>query len=153
MACSSGGLLPLAHLRSPQQSPHCLRSQFVPKWSSKCKVTSGFATLKVSRRRIACSRAGLGPELVEHLHGLVLGVGVGLPCTVMECGDVVYRSTLPRQGWQITTPGVALTLLIVTYLWATPGECCVGVLWVSFSFCVQRWEGMCRWMCRGDVRM
>lgn len=72
---------------------------------------------------MACIRAGMGPEVVEQLHGLVLGVGVGLPCTVMECGDVVYRSTLPRQGWQITAPGVALTLLIVTYLWATPGEC------------------------------
>jgi serine/threonine protein kinase len=39
----------------------------------------------------------------------------------MECGDVVYRSTLPRQGFQITAPGVALTVLIVAYLWSTPG--------------------------------
>ncbi|XP_024366721.1 serine/threonine-protein kinase STN7, chloroplastic isoform X2 [Physcomitrium patens] len=72
-----------------------------------------------SRRAIVRVRASF--ELAEHLHGLVVGVGVGLPCTVMECGDVVYRSTLPRQGFQITTPGVALTVLIVTYLWATPG--------------------------------
>ncbi|CAM6106867.1 unnamed protein product [Calypogeia fissa] len=64
-------------------------------------------------------------EVVEGLqnlhHGLVLGVGVGLPCQVMDCGDVVYRSTLPKQGLILTTPGVLLSLLVATYLWAQPG--------------------------------
>ncbi|KAG6540872.1 hypothetical protein Mapa_017747 [Marchantia paleacea] len=60
-------------------------------------------------------------EIVEKLNALVLGVGVGLPCQVMDCGDVVYRSTLPKQGLIITAPGVFLAALIATYLWAQPG--------------------------------
>ncbi|KAL2613282.1 hypothetical protein R1flu_024974 [Riccia fluitans] len=60
-------------------------------------------------------------EMVEKLNSLVLGVGVGLPCQVMDCGDVVYRSTLPKQGLIITAPGVALALLVATYLWSQPG--------------------------------
>ncbi|KAL3679752.1 hypothetical protein R1sor_022708 [Riccia sorocarpa] len=60
-------------------------------------------------------------EMVEKLNALVLGVGVGLPCQVMDCGDVVYRSTLPKQGLIITAPGVALALLVATYLWSQPG--------------------------------
>ncbi|KAL6848994.1 hypothetical protein ACP4OV_021577 [Aristida adscensionis] len=57
----------------------------------------------------------LGRQLVE-------AVGVGLPCTVMQCGDVIYRSTLPQtDGLTITAPGVALALAAASYLWATPG--------------------------------
>ncbi|KAG2625995.1 hypothetical protein PVAP13_3KG279500 [Panicum virgatum] len=57
----------------------------------------------------------LGRQLVE-------AVGVGLPCTVMQCGDVIYRSTLPHNdGLTITPPGAALALAAVSYLWATPG--------------------------------
>ncbi|ERN05496.1 hypothetical protein AMTR_s00007p00257360 [Amborella trichopoda] len=56
------------------------------------------------------------------VQNLVLGVGVGLPCTVMECGDIIYRSTLPRSnGLNVTAPGVALALGAISYLWATPG--------------------------------
>ncbi|KAI5071678.1 hypothetical protein GOP47_0013929 [Adiantum capillus-veneris] len=59
---------------------------------------------------------------LEWLDHLMLAVGVGLPCTVMECGDVVYRSTLPRSNaLNITPPGVLLTLFVASYLWATPG--------------------------------
>uniref|UniRef100_A0A452ZRJ9 Protein kinase domain-containing protein n=2 Tax=Aegilops tauschii subsp. strangulata TaxID=200361 RepID=A0A452ZRJ9_AEGTS len=44
------------------------------------------------------------------------------PCTVMACGDVIYRSTLPHNdGLTITAPGVALALAAASYLWATPG--------------------------------
>ncbi|CAL5096088.1 unnamed protein product [Urochloa decumbens] len=40
----------------------------------------------------------------------------------MQCGDVIYRSTLPQNdGLTITAPGVALALSAVSYLWATPG--------------------------------
>lgn len=53
---------------------------------------------------------------------LVLGVGVGLPCHFMDCGDVIYRSTLPQSNpFQPTPQGIALAALIVAYLWATPG--------------------------------
>ncbi|CAI0458970.1 unnamed protein product [Linum tenue] len=61
-------------------------------------------------------------ELVSLVHNFFLGVGVGLPCTVMECGDIIYRSTLPKSNaLTITVPGVALALSVVSYLWATPG--------------------------------
>ncbi|MCO5571841.1 hypothetical protein L7F22_025589 [Adiantum nelumboides] len=59
---------------------------------------------------------------LEWLDHLVLAVGVGLPCTVMECGDVVHRSTLPRSNaLNITPPGVLLTFFVASYLWARPG--------------------------------
>eukprot|EP00850_Spirogloea_muscicola_P001625 SM000006S19390 [mRNA] locus=s6:432885:437822:- [translate_table: standard] len=66
----------------------------------------------------------------------MLAVGVGLPCTVMECGDVIYRATLPvtrpitltctaiiasREPFHLTAGGAALAALAAGYLWATPG--------------------------------
>lgn len=40
----------------------------------------------------------------------------------MECGDIIYRSTLPKSnGLTLTAPGAALALAAVSYLWATPG--------------------------------
>ncbi|XP_068651673.1 serine/threonine-protein kinase STN7, chloroplastic-like [Aristolochia californica] len=58
----------------------------------------------------------------EFVHHLFMGVGVGLPCTVMECGDIIYRSTLPQSsGLTITAPGAVLALGFLSYLWATPG--------------------------------
>lgn len=64
----------------------------------------------------------IGGLFDDHHRELFLGVGVGLPCTVMECGDIIYRSSLPRpSGLTLTAPGVALALAAVSYLWATPG--------------------------------
>ena len=66
--------------------------------------------------------ASSGGEFFEAVHNLFLGVGVGLPCTVMECGDIIYRSTLPKpSGLTLTVPGAALALGTLSYLWATPG--------------------------------
>lgn len=55
-----------------------------------------------------------------------LSVGVGLPCTVMNCGDVVYRSSLDpvlrmeeRAG--LTPGGASLIAAAVAYLFITPG--------------------------------
>uniref|UniRef100_A0ACD5T7R4 Uncharacterized protein n=1 Tax=Avena sativa TaxID=4498 RepID=A0ACD5T7R4_AVESA len=63
--------------------------------------------------------AELGVEVGRQL---VEAVGVGLPCTVMACGDVIYRSTLPHNdGLTITAGGAALALAAASYLWATPG--------------------------------
>eukprot|EP00850_Spirogloea_muscicola_P005024 SM000022S07238 [mRNA] locus=s22:737613:742418:+ [translate_table: standard] len=40
----------------------------------------------------------------------------------MECGDVIYRATLPaREPFHLTTGGAALAALAAGYLWATPG--------------------------------
>ncbi|WOL18417.1 serine/threonine-protein kinase STN7, chloroplastic [Canna indica] len=70
----------------------------------------------------ASPRGWRGARAAAHLHDLFVGVGVGLPCTVMECGDIIYRSTLPRPtGLTLTAPGAALALAAVSYLWATPG--------------------------------
>lgn len=63
-----------------------------------------------------------GGEIFNLVNDLFLGVGVGLPCTVMECGDMIYRSTLPRSdGITLTVPGVILASGTLSYLWATPG--------------------------------
>lgn len=73
---------------------------------------------KLSTSKILAS----GGEISNLVHDLFLGVGVGLPCTVMECGDIIYRSTLPRSdGITLTVPGVILALGTLSYLWATPG--------------------------------
>ncbi|XVE85974.1 hypothetical protein DITRI_Ditri17bG0135000 [Diplodiscus trichospermus] len=61
-------------------------------------------------------------EFIDAVRYLFVGVGVGLPCTVMECGDIIYRSTLPKSnGFTLTVPGAMLALGAVSYLWATPG--------------------------------
>ncbi|PKI60504.1 hypothetical protein CRG98_019158 [Punica granatum] len=40
----------------------------------------------------------------------------------MECGDIIYRSTLPKSnGLTLTAPGAVLALGALSYLWATPG--------------------------------
>ncbi|KAL6186630.1 hypothetical protein ACLB2K_042750 [Fragaria x ananassa] len=40
----------------------------------------------------------------------------------MECGDMIYRSTLPKSnGLTITVPGTILAMGALSYLWATPG--------------------------------
>ncbi|KAL2667469.1 hypothetical protein AAZV13_01G070400 [Glycine max] len=63
-----------------------------------------------------------GGEWLDTVHSLFVGVGVGLPCSVMQCGDVIYRSTLPKSnGLTLTVPGVILALGTLSYLWATPG--------------------------------
>lgn len=70
---------------------------------------------------VAAAASG-GLELMGAAHDLFVGVGVGLPCTVMECGDFIYRSTLPRSNEAgLTAPGVVLALGALSYLWATPG--------------------------------
>lgn len=80
----------------------------------------------------SCDIAGLSDVISQGLdtlpHNLamlphfMLGVGVGLPCTVMDCGDVIHRSTLPKPtALQLTYGGVTLVSLIAAYLWATPG--------------------------------
>ncbi|KAL7001235.1 Serine/threonine-protein kinase stn7, chloroplastic, variant 2 [Sarracenia purpurea var. burkii] len=76
---------------------------------------------KSTPKRLVLHAIG-GGDLVGFVHDLFVGVGVGLPCTVMECGDIIYRSTLPRSnGVTLTVPGAILALATVSYLWATPG--------------------------------
>ncbi|MCL7034801.1 hypothetical protein MKW94_011987 [Papaver nudicaule] len=76
----------------------------------------------ISNLKVSVVCAGGTEMVVDLVNNLFLGVGVGLPCTVMECGDIIYRSTLPRSNeLTITAPGVILALGALSYLWATPG--------------------------------
>lgn len=66
--------------------------------------------------------ASQGGLIIDAVRDLFVAVGVGLPCTVMECGDMIYRSTLPKpSGLTVTVPGTLLALGTLSYLWATPG--------------------------------
>ncbi|KAK9060006.1 hypothetical protein SSX86_020710 [Deinandra increscens subsp. villosa] len=81
---------------------------------------SKFTILRPNLHSTVVSAAAV--ELVDFVHNVFLGVGVGLPCTVMECGDMIYRSTLPRSNaLTLTIPGAVLALGTLSYLWATPG--------------------------------
>uniref|UniRef100_A0A0C9RX63 non-specific serine/threonine protein kinase n=1 Tax=Wollemia nobilis TaxID=56998 RepID=A0A0C9RX63_9CONI len=102
----------------------------LPPVAAPRKLNSSFLGRKVNfnckrrerERERGAAQLMVASAHVDFVHELVLGVGVGLPCTVMECGDIVYRSTLPRSdGIIITAPGVFLALLTASYLWATPG--------------------------------
>lgn len=95
-------------------------SQFLGKKIKIATLLHGkFANISRSKpHQISAS----GVQLVDVFHDIFLGVGVGLPCTVMACGDMIYRSTLPRSNeLTITVPGVILALGTLSYLWATPG--------------------------------
>ncbi|XP_020891075.1 serine/threonine-protein kinase STN7, chloroplastic isoform X2 [Arabidopsis lyrata subsp. lyrata] len=93
-------------------------SPFLGKKLKHFSLTSPISSSKPTVKLNSDCRA----QLIDTVHNLFIGVGVGLPCTVMECGDMIYRSTLPKSnGLTITAPGVALALTALSYLWATPG--------------------------------
>ncbi|KAG7589435.1 Protein kinase domain [Arabidopsis suecica] len=93
-------------------------SPFLGKKLKPFSLTSPISSSKPTVKLNSDCRA----QLIDTVHNLFVGVGVGLPCTVMECGDMIYRSTLPKSnGLTITAPGVALALTALSYLWATPG--------------------------------
>ena len=49
----------------------------------------------------------------------------------MECGDVIYRSSLSNQdGFAPTVGGILLVTLLAAYLWSTPGV--VPGIWDMF---------------------
>nr|GEY34952.1 serine/threonine-protein kinase STN7, chloroplastic [Tanacetum cinerariifolium] len=86
-----------------------------------------FKPLQEPNSRFTILRPNLNSNVIvasgiDFMHDVFLGVGVGLPCTVMECGDMIYRSTLPRSNaLTLTIHGAVLALGILSYLWATPG--------------------------------
>ncbi|KAM3412346.1 hypothetical protein ACQJBY_003817 [Aegilops geniculata] len=96
-----------------------LSTSFLPGHDTRLRRRRRAAPAAAASFRPVVASAGLGAEVGRQL---VEAVGVGLPCTVMACGDVIYRSTLPHNdGLTITAPGVALALAAASYLWATPG--------------------------------
>eukprot|EP00899_Mesostigma_viride_P002154 jgi/Mesvir1/1193/Mv17685-RA.1 len=104
----------------------------IPKMNLSADTTSS------KRVRLAgvtsCAAQGMSPEtvletlgqsgthIVSWFHGVPpLGVGVGVPCAVMDCGDIVYRSTLKQEAKQLTQEGLILLSLIGFYGFAPPG--------------------------------
>jgi len=92
------------------------RLRIRPSGEAQCSARFNFSNPRVVKV------FALGGEWMDTVHNLFVGVGVGLPCSVMQCGDVIYRSTLPKSnGLTLTVPGVILALGTLSYLWATPG--------------------------------
>ncbi|XP_019168454.1 PREDICTED: serine/threonine-protein kinase STN7, chloroplastic [Ipomoea nil] len=119
-AVSPGGV-GLHTLKNPVIKPSSLSSFLGKKLAPRFKPFS-FSPRPASRSRNNLVVFAVGGESFSFLHDVFLGVGVGLPCTVMQCGDIIYRSTLPKStGLTITVPGVILALGTLSYLWATPG--------------------------------
>lgn len=114
---AAGGVsIGVSRLHSHQSKP---TSQFLGK---KLRLIKPSGSLKTSSNHKTLVVFASGGELIHAVHDLFLGVGVGLPCTVMECGDMIYRSTLPKSnGLTITVPGTILAMGALSYLWATPG--------------------------------
>ena len=85
--------------------------------------------------------AGLSAEAVTsafsnwHLSIPPLGVGVGLPCTIQNCGDQYYRETLDpilrQERGGLTTQGAALLFASGLYLLSSPG---VALGWLDTYF-------------------
>nr|GME19551.1 serine/threonine-protein kinase STN7, chloroplastic [Ipomoea batatas] len=119
-AVSTGSGVQLHTLKNPVIKPSSLSSFLGKKLAPRFKPFN-FTARPASRSRNHVVLA-VGGESFSFLHDVFLGVGVGLPCTVMQCGDIIYRSTLPKStGLTITVPGVILALGTLSYLWATPG--------------------------------
>lgn len=119
VAAAGGVSLGLTQLHSHKSKLPVITSPFLGK-----KLTLNSNRIPVSdpkKFRVSAVAGGSG-ELIDAVRELFLGVGVGLPCTVMECGDIIYRSTLPKpNGLTLTAPGAVLALSALSYLWATPG--------------------------------
>lgn len=112
---SSGGTTALRLIQNPS-TKHPPSSSSCPFFGNKLKPVIP------SSSRTTATKLAAKAELVDAARDLFVGVGVGLPCTVMECGDIIYRSTLPKSnGLTVTAPGVALALAALSYLWSTPG--------------------------------
>lgn len=80
------------------------------------RLTSG--TLPASGMDVAA----VASSALDTINTWSLAVGVGLPCTVMDCGDHVHRSTLPvDDSLKLTVGGILLVSMVGSYLWATPG--------------------------------
>jgi hypothetical protein len=106
--------------------PHNKKSLFLGqrlRFKSSNNESSSSSSSSPSRfTTFSSPKAFHGGEWLNSVHNLFVGVGVGLPCTVMECGDMIYRSTLPRpSGLTVTIPGAVLAFGALSYLWATPG--------------------------------
>ncbi|KAF9674135.1 hypothetical protein SADUNF_Sadunf10G0096100 [Salix dunnii] len=113
---ASGSTVPIKLHSTHKSKPS---SPFIGK---KLNLKPCSRTTITSKPKTVAVVASSGGEFLDAAHNLFLGVGVGLPCTVMECGDIIYRSTLPKpSGLTLTVPGAALALGTLSYLWATPG--------------------------------
>lgn len=110
------------HHNSNKPTSPFLGKKLLIKPTSESSTTTRISISRHKRSLLVSAMGGGGGDLIDAVKDLFLGVGVGLPCTVMECGDIIYRSTLPKpNGLTLTAPGALLALSALSYLWATPG--------------------------------
>ncbi|KAM0961859.1 hypothetical protein ACFX2I_021062 [Malus domestica] len=61
-----------------------------------------------------------GSELIHVIHDIFMGVGLRLLCTVVECGNIIYRSSSPQIRWlDAHSLRAVLILDALSYFWAT----------------------------------
>lgn len=108
-------------IRVTKLHPHNSPKPTAPFLGKKLRIKPS-TRITVSNPKQFLVFASQGELIIDAVRDLFVGVGVGLPCTVMECGDMIYRSTLPKSsGLTITAPGALLAMGALSYLWATPG--------------------------------
>lgn len=108
-------------IRVTKLHPHSSPKPTAPFLGKKLRIKPS-TRITVSNPKQFLVFASQGELIIDAVRDLFVGVGVGLPCTVMECGDMIYRSTLPKSsGLTITAPGALLAMGALSYLWATPG--------------------------------
>ncbi|TQD99307.1 hypothetical protein C1H46_015096 [Malus baccata] len=93
-------------LHRSSQAPSSPIKPTSPFLGRKLKIKPTFESQQPSPSRIAISNfktllvfASSSGELIHAVHDMFMGVGLGLPCTVMECDDIMYRSTSPQIRW------------------------------------------------------
>ena len=82
--------------------------------------------------RLRAAPSGIGRpclrvSALDPNHLFDIAVGVGLPCSVQGCGDVIYRSTLDpvlrmEEKVGITTQGASLIAAVLLYLYVDDGQ-------------------------------
>ena len=83
------------------------------------------------RRRVVLTSASIVTMDAHEIHRSInhisdIATGVGLPCTVQNCGDVIYRSTLDPELRRelkplLTTQGAIILSTLLAFFSITPG--------------------------------
>lgn len=107
--------------------------------------------------QVTMDAAQYGGDIMSHVsHGMLfLGYEpVVLPCSSMNCGDIVYRSTLDpvlRMEQRVLTPqGIALVAVTLSYLFSKPGVL-QGMVDTYVSAPIQRLRAPA--YCRDDIQV
>lgn len=94
-----------------------------------CKVARGRTVVRADPHAVgeAMHEAWKSADVLVQsgVHHMPMATGIGLPCTVQNCGDQVYRSSLDpvlrRETQGISPQAIAFALAMLAYLQAKPG--------------------------------